>query len=130
MAKTTIPDLTGPLSLDAGEDAIGIGTKKIGALAQVSGAALGFDLCTPTADCTYTLEIRVQDVATGTPTNVGVDTVRLTATGVWAPVSSSVTTLGAPGARTYTKNGSALKVAIAGAGTWYADIVVQARFPA
>ena len=129
--RTRIPLLAGPLMLDAGEQAVGIGTAAIGALAQISGAALGFDLFTPTADCTYLLAIRVQDVASGSPNHVTVDLVTLTAVGTWAPakMAASVTNVGTC-ATTSSKNGSALNLAVATGVTWYVDVVVLARFPA
>lgn len=130
--RTDLPNLKGPLTLDAGERAVGMGTAAMGALAQISGAALGFDLFTPTADCTYLLAIRVQDVASGSPSHVTVDLVTLTSVGpAWAPakVAPSVTNVGTC-ATTYTKNGSALQLAVATGTTWYVDVVVLARFPA
>lgn len=129
--RTDLPNLKGPLTLDAGERAVGMGTAAMGALAQISGAALGFDLFTPTADCTYLLAIRVQDVASGSPNHVTVDLVTLTAVGTWAPakMAASVTNVGTC-ATTYTKNGSALQLAVATGTTWYVDVVVLSRFPA
>lgn len=133
---STIPNLSGTvvldaLTLDAGETPLAIGTIKHGALAQVSGAGAGYDLFTPTTDCTYVLLIRVQDVATGTPAHCTVDVVTLTTTGTWAPTKmvTSVTNVGTC-ATTYTKNASALRLAVGSGTTWYADVVVLARFPA
>lgn len=128
-------DITGDVSaatvtLSAGEDALAIDTKMIGALAQVSGIGAGFNIFTPTADCTYQLVVRGQDAATGAPTNAFLDLVEITATGAgWAPVATAVNTFGAPGARTYTNNAGALKVVIPTGTTWYIDVVVI-RFPA
>ena len=128
-------DITGDMSaatvtLSAGEDALAIDTKMIGALAQVSGGAMGFNIFTPTADCTYQLIIRGQDAATGTPTNAFEDLVEITAAGAgWAPVATAVNTFGAPGARTYANTLGALSVAVATGATWYIDVIVL-RFPA
>jgi hypothetical protein len=133
---TQIPNLDGPLNgttltLDAGETAVTAGTKITGALAQVSGAALGFDLFTPTANCTYLLAIRVQNVATSNPSHCTVDLVTLTTVGTWAPTKmvASVTNVGTC-ATTYTNNSGALKLAVATGTTWYADVSILARFPA
>ncbi len=47
-----------------------------------------------------------------------------------APTKLTATdTVGTPGARTYSKNASALKVVIGSGTTWYLDVVVV-RFPA
>lgn len=118
------------LTVTGGETAVTVGTQKWGTIAQVTVLAAGTDLFTPTTDCTYILRIRVQDVATGTPANETTDIVTLTATGVWAPTKmvASVTNLGTC-ATTYTKNGSALRLAVGSGVTWYADIEVL-RFPA
>ena len=130
-----IPNLTGSpsltaLTLAAAEDALSIGTKAIGALAQVSGAAVGFDLFTPTTNANYWLVIRGQDTATGAPTNSFLDIVELQTSTTWVITAiTSTTQVGTPGARTYSKNSSAFKVVVANGTTWYIDVVVI-RFPA
>ncbi|MBW7935373.1 MAG: hypothetical protein H3C62_17550 [Gemmatimonadaceae bacterium] len=131
MSGSRFPNLGGPLDLDAAENAVGVGTKASGALAQVSGAALGFDLFTPTADGTYVLLVRVQDVASGSPSHCTVDIVTLTAIGGWAPTKmvTSVTNVGTC-ATTYSNNSGALRLAVGSGVTWYADVVILARFPA
>lgn len=131
----TVPNLSGSptldaVTLDAGQAALTIGTQTHGTLAQVSGVAAGFDLFTPTSGATYYLVIRGQDAATGTPTNSFIDVVIVQSNGTVTPVTiSSTTMLGTPGARTYSNNGGALKVALASGVTWYLDLAVL-RFPA
>lgn len=126
---TEIPHLTA-LMLAAAENALTIGTQKIGTLGQVSGMAAGFNIFTPTTDATYQLVIRGQDAASGTPANAFVDVVDVTATGAgWVPASTQTNTLGTPGARTYSNNTGALKIVVANGTTWYLDVVVM-RFPA
>ena len=122
-AITSLGTLTS-LTVAAGVGAITVGTQQIGAIAQVTVLAAGTDLFTPTANATYTLRIRVQDAATGAPTNVTYDEVELTATGVWAPVKLIASTTVGVCATTYTKNGNALRLAIGTGVTWYADIEV------
>ncbi len=119
---TTVGTL-GSLSVTGGVGAVTIGATQLGAIAQITVTAAGTDLFTPTANGTYTLFIRVQDVATGAPTNVTFDYVTLTASNVWVPakITASVTT--GTCATTYTKNGSALRLAIGTGITWYADIL-------
>jgi hypothetical protein len=77
------------------------------------------------------LLIRVQDVASGSPSHCTVDVVTLTTVGTWAPTKmvTSVTNVGTC-ATTYSKNSSALQLAVGTGITWYADVVVLARFPA
>lgn len=128
--STEIPNQKGPLTLDAAEAAVGIGTQTRGTLAQVSGIAAGFNLFTPTANATYHLVIRGQDAATGAPTNAFVDVICITAIAGWAhAVVTSTTTAGTPGARTYSNNAGSLKIVVATGGTWYIDIALT-RFPA
>ena len=127
--QTGSPSLTA-LTLAAGEAALTIGTKVIGALAQVSGIGAGFDVFTPTANCAYYLVIRGQDAASGSPSNAFLDILTLDVVGTWAPtVLSSTTLVGTPGARTWSKNSNALKVAVASGTTWYLDVTII-RFPA
>lgn len=129
--STALPNQRGPFVLDAAEAALTIGTKVSGALAQVTVTAVGTDLFTPTANCTYVLAIRTQDVASGSPSHCTVDVVTLTTVGTWAPnkMVTSVTNVGTC-ATTYSKNASALKLAVGSGITWYVDVVVLARFPA
>jgi len=130
-----LPNLAGALTgtslaLTVAEDALAVGTKRIGALAQVSGAAMGFNIFTPTTDCAYHLVIRGQDVATGSPSNAFLDTIELQAVAGWThTVLHSTTLVGTPGARTYSNNTGALKVVVGSGTTWYIDVVVL-RFPA
>lgn len=117
-------------ALASAEDALTWASKTAGALAQVSGAAAGFDVFTPTANCTYLLSVRVQDVATGAPTNAAHDLLLLTVTGTWTVTTINHTATVGTCATTWTKNASAVKLAVATGVTWYVDVVVLARFPA
>ena len=112
------------------EDALLVAAKTIGALPQISGAATGFGLFDPTANCTYILAIRVQDVATGAPAHATMDLVTLTTVGTWTPTKmlASVTNVGTC-VTTYSKNGSTFYLVVASGTTWYADIFII-RFPA
>lgn len=119
-----------PAQIPASQSAFTIDTKTLGALAQVSGSAVGFDLFTPTANCTYLLAIRVQDAATGAPTNCTTDLVVVTTVGTWVPTKMAASVTTGTCATTYSKNSSALKLAVATGTTWYVDVVILARFPA
>jgi hypothetical protein len=96
----------------------------------VSGIAAGFDVFTPTTNATYHLVVRGQDAATGAATNAWVDVLVIHAATGWAPaVISSTTTVGTPGARTWSNNTGALKVVVATGTTWYVDVSLV-YFPA
>lgn len=127
--KVLVPSLKGPVTFDAAEDAFGYGTIKAGSLAQASGLSAGFDLFTPTTNCTYWLCLRGQDVASGAPTNAFLDVLQLTASTGWAPSATQTNTFGTPGARTYSNNAGALKIVVATGTTWYIDVYLL-RFPA
>ena len=129
--RTRIPNLSqASAAFDASETAVGIDTKDLGALAQVSGGAMGFDVFTPTANATYYLILRGQDAASGAPTNGFVDVLIVlgAATVTWT-VLSSTTVVGTPGARTYCNNFGVLNLAVATGTTWYVDMTLL-RFPA
>jgi hypothetical protein len=137
--STNSPNLAGAIgavsptsvTLPVGEAALTEGTATQGGLAQASGLGAGFNVFTPTANATYRLVIRGQDVASGAATNAWVDVVVIHAAAGWAPVTvTSTTTIGAPGARTYSNNAGAFKhVNATGGTTWYIDIALT-RFPA
>jgi hypothetical protein len=135
--STTIPNLTGDIAptsvtLPAGEAVLAVGTERTGALAQASGAAAGFNVLSPTANCAYRVVLRGQDSATGTPTNAFLDELTVVSYGATAAfnVLHSTTLVGTPGARTYSNNSGALKIALANGTVWYVDVTVISRFPA
>jgi hypothetical protein len=107
-----------------------IGTTAVPPFAQLSGLSAGFDLFTPTQNATYYLIVRGQDAASGAPSNGFVDVLLAYSTGTVVPtVITSTTFVGTPGARTYSNNSGALKIALANGITWYIDMITL-KFPA
>ncbi len=102
------------------------GNTKHWGIAQQSGLGAGFNIFTPVADYgTYVLLVAGKDAPTGSaPSNGFIDTVvfNCLATTFTPAVAWSATTVGAPGARTYTNSTGTLRVAIATGTTWYVDL--------
>lgn len=93
--------------------------------AQITTIAAGSDLFTPTTGVMYSIKVFGKDISSGAPTNSFVDEIIVYSNGtVTITVLHSTTTNGAPGARTYSNNGGALKLAIGSGVTWYIDLVV------
>lgn len=118
--KTAVTALT----VTAGEAGLIGGNVKQGFFGQFIGATPVF-LLTPTNLSQYYLVISGKDTTDGTTySNAFVDVVAFGAIASWTPhVISSTTTVGAPGARTYTNSTGTLKVAIASGTTWWIDLI-------
>lgn len=119
--------VVGQVQMRTGSSAWSSGTSVGGGLAQQSGGAVGFNILTPTADYgSYLVLVAGKDAATGgAPSNAWLDQVVFNATSGWAPTAiSSTTTLGSPGARTYSNATGTLHLAVASGTTWYVDLFI------
>lgn len=123
-AATTITNYTGSSA---------VGGMIISGNGQFNGnfGALGSDLWNPgTTPNIYKVTIVSKDTADGTiPNNAFMDELTCYVTVAGPPtvnftVRTSWTIIGTPGARTYSNNNGALKLAIATGTTWYVDLFI------
>lgn len=120
---TSVGTLTN-LTVAAGEN-VSMGNITVGGQAQQSIVSTGANIFTPVSG-TYFLIISGKDAADGSaPSNAFCDTVIVTAQVALVPINvNDSTTIGAPGARTYSNNSGALKLAVATGSTWRIDLYV------
>jgi hypothetical protein len=98
-------------------------------VAQQNGLSAGFNIFTPASDYgSYLLVVAGKDAATGLGASNGfLDQVVFNSDAGTLPIItavSSTSTIGTPGARTYTVSSGALHLAVASGMTWYVDLFI------